>query len=202
MFRGSEAPGGRGSHRQLLRPGKVGGLRCGPRNGTRARNGDLRLSGKCPRPAGRREAPDRGWCLKNRAWQELGCRPDAPPPQLSPTHSCARAGIARSPVTRPLTCGAGVDHPGQGQLVLQVQHGLAHLGGAGVLGFVALVKHNLGWAWVKDCAGRRAAPQTHRNTLGGPFLVGGNSGRGLGGSGHGVWSLGRVRPPKPEGNSL
>lgn len=201
MFRGSEAPGGRGSHRQLLRPGKVGGLRCGPRNGTRARNGDLRLSGKCPRPAGIREAPDRGWCLRTgpgRSW----AADQTPPPPLSPTHSCARAGIARSSMTRPLTCGAGVDHPGQGQLVLQVQHGLAHLGGAGVLGFVALVKHNLGWTWVKDCSGRRAVPQTHQNTLGGPFLVGGNSGRCLGGSGHRVGSLGCVRPPKPEGNSL
>ena len=41
------------------------------------------------------------------------------------------------------TGGAGVDHAGSGQLVLQVQHGLAHLGGRGVLGFVALVENNL-----------------------------------------------------------
>lgn len=54
----------------------------------------------------------------------------------------------------PLTGGAGVDHPGQGQLVLQVQHGPAHLGAAGVLGFVALVKHDLGWPCVKDCLER------------------------------------------------
>lgn len=48
------------------------------------------------------------------------------------------------------TCGAGIHHPGLGQLALQVQHGLAHLGGAGILGFVALVKHNLGYVGLRN----------------------------------------------------
>lgn len=41
------------------------------------------------------------------------------------------------------TCGTGVDHPRPWQLVLQVQHCFAHLGGRGVLGFVAFIKNNL-----------------------------------------------------------
>lgn len=94
MFRGSEAPGGRGSHRQLLRPGKVGGLRCGPRNGTRARNGDLRLSGKCPRPAGIREAPDRGWCLRTGPGRSWAADQTPPPHSLPHTAAPGQASLA------------------------------------------------------------------------------------------------------------
>lgn len=42
-----------------------------------------------------------------------------------------------------LTRGTGVNHPCLRQLVLQVQHRFAHLSGAGVFGFVALVEHDL-----------------------------------------------------------
>jgi len=41
------------------------------------------------------------------------------------------------------TGGAGVHHSGPRQLVLQVQHGLAHLCGSGILSFVAFVENNL-----------------------------------------------------------
>ena len=87
-----------------------------------------------------------GICLGREALpldQVLPRPPGAPPPRPSPP-----------------TCGAGVDHPGQGQLVLQIQDRLAHLRGAGILGFVTLVKHDLVRAGVKDCSGRQAAPGT------------------------------------------
>lgn len=57
---------------------------------------------------------------------------------------------SRSAAAPQLTCGAGIYHPGLGQLALQVQHGLAHLGGAGILGFVALVKHNLRYTGLRN----------------------------------------------------
>lgn len=91
--------------------------------------------------------------------------PGAREPPVS-SSNLARSGPGTQPQKGPRsrrsptpTCGAGIDHPGLRQPVLQVQDGLAHLRGAGVLGFVALIEHDLGQAGVKDCSGRQAAPQ-------------------------------------------
>lgn len=78
--------------------------------------------------------------LKAGRWCELSCRPH-------------------------LTCGAGIHHPGLGQLVLQVQHGLAHLGGAGVLGFVTLVKHNLRYAGLRNVPEAQKVSLTNYPTM-------------------------------------
>lgn len=77
----------------------------------RASNKDLRLLEKCPQPVGRVTGAGISADRLQGGWQELGCRLDAPTAalgQVSPIDEWA------------LTCGAGIDHPGQGQFVLQV----------------------------------------------------------------------------------
>lgn len=57
--------------------------------------------------------------------------------------------LVRSSKVAPLTCSAGVHHPGLGEFVLQLQHRQARLGGLGradgtnVFGFVTLVIDDL-----------------------------------------------------------
>lgn len=82
----------------------------------------------------------------------------AVPPALCYKSGCV-LGFVRKEGQR--TGGAGVHHSGLWELVLQVEHRLAHLCRRSVLGFVAFVKNNLREGGVK---GQTALQKTTRET--------------------------------------